>query len=77
MNFANCGGGGSIKTWNGGKEVESSQDTGDGSKDDSVKSIEDGENEGIDDDDDDDSGSDDAGSVFSLGEFGDLGSNDF
>ena len=68
---------GAGKKGDGDKEVDGSREPGDGSKDDSVKNDEDGENEGSDNDDDDNSGSDDAGSEFSLGEFADLGSNDF
>ena len=74
--FAKKGRAGSRKKGDGSKEVDGSQDPGDGSKDDGVRSIEDGEDEVHDSDDDDVSGSD-AGSGFSLGEFADLGSNDF
>ena len=75
--FAKKGRAGVAKKKDGGKEIDGSQEAEDQSKDDGVKSIEGGEMEGNESDDDDDSASDDAASKFSLGEFADLGSNDF
>lgn len=57
------------------KEVDDNQDPGDRSKDGGRRAIEGGENELNDNDDDEHGRSDDAGSIFSLGEFADLGND--
>ena len=75
--FAKKGRTGLGKKGDGGKEVGAGEGPEDEIKDDGVNSIEDEEEKVQGSDEDDSSASDDAGSVFSLGEFADLGSSDF